>query len=57
MQKAEFQRGELVKESKLQDTTSKNGTLVEFTPDDSKYLKSITSFTSTSIRCCGIMLS
>jgi len=36
---AEFQRGELVKESKLQATTEANGTYVEFTPDDSIFKK------------------
>jgi topoisomerase-4 subunit B len=36
---AEFQRGELVKESKLQATTEQNGTYVEFTPDDSIFKK------------------
>ena len=36
---AEFSKGELVKEHKLVSTTEKNGTLVEFRPDDSIFKK------------------
>ncbi len=36
---AEFSKGELVKEHKLLATTEKNGTLVEFRPDDSIFKK------------------
>ncbi|MBK6836358.1 MAG: type IIA DNA topoisomerase subunit B [Bacteroidetes bacterium] len=36
---AEFNRGELLKESKLQATNEANGTYVEFTPDDSIFKK------------------
>ena len=36
---AEFERGELVKESKLQSTNEANGTYVEFKPDDSIFKK------------------
>ncbi len=36
---AEFSKGELVKEHKLVATTEKNGTLVEFRPDDSIFKK------------------
>ncbi|MEO6305787.1 MAG: DNA topoisomerase IV subunit B [Bacteroidia bacterium] len=36
---AEFSKGELVKESKLVSTTEKNGTLVEFRPDDTIFKK------------------
>lgn len=37
--KAEFNRGELVKESKLEKTTEANGTYVEFRPDDTIFKK------------------
>lgn len=36
---AEFTRGELLKESKLEKTTEANGTYVEFKPDDSIFKK------------------
>jgi len=36
---AEFSKGELVKENKLVSTTEKNGTLVEFRPDDTIFKK------------------
>lgn len=36
---AEFSKGELVKEHKLVSTTEKNGTLVEFRPDDTIFKK------------------
>ena len=36
---AEFSKGELVKEHKLVSSTEKNGTLVEFRPDDSIFKK------------------
>jgi topoisomerase-4 subunit B len=36
---AEFSKGELVKEHKLVTTTEKNGTLVEFRPDDTIFKK------------------
>jgi len=36
---AEFSKGELVKEHKLVSTTEKNGTMVEFRPDDSIFKK------------------
>jgi topoisomerase-4 subunit B len=36
---AEFSKGELVKEHKLTATTEKNGTLVEFRPDDTIFKK------------------
>jgi topoisomerase IV subunit B len=37
--KAEFNRGELVKESKLEKSTEANGTYVEFRPDDTIFKK------------------
>ena len=37
--KAEFNRGELVKESKLEKTNEANGTYVEFRPDDTIFKK------------------
>ena len=39
MKEAEFNCGELVKESKLQKTSEDNGTYVEFRPDDSIFKK------------------
>jgi topoisomerase IV subunit B len=39
MKEAEFKRGELVKESRLAKTTEKNGTYVEFRPDDTIFKK------------------
>ena len=39
VKEAEFKRGELVKESKLQKSSEENGTYVEFLPDDSIFKK------------------
>lgn len=39
MKEAEFKRGELVKESRLTKTSEKNGTYVEFRPDDTVFKK------------------
>jgi topoisomerase-4 subunit B len=39
VKEAEFKRGELVKDSKLQKSSEKNGTYVEFLPDDSIFKK------------------
>lgn len=39
MKEAEFKRGELVRESRLSKTTEKNGTYIEFRPDDTVFKK------------------
>ena len=39
VKEAEFKRGELVRESRLAKTTEKNGTYVEFRPDDTIFKK------------------